>query len=130
MKMRMLAALVLVSIATSPQGRQSADGTETDVPPASTRQMTIPSHGSMLLGVFYLAAGGNLHPTALVLHGFPGFEQNLDIAQTLRANGWDVLAMHYRGSWGVKGDFSFEHAAEDADTEVQFLLNPANAEKY
>jgi acetyl esterase/lipase len=38
--------------------------------------------------------------------------------------------MHYRGSWGVKGDFSFEHAAEDADTEVRMLLDPANAQKY
>jgi pimeloyl-ACP methyl ester carboxylesterase len=92
--------------------------------------MIIPSHGSMLLGIFYLAAGAEEHPTAIIFHGFPGFEQNLDIAQVLRAHGWNVLAMHYRGSWGVKGDFSFHHAAEDADTEVRFLLDPANARKY
>jgi len=98
--------------------------------PASTVQMIIPSHGNMLLGIFYLAAGPQEHPTAIILHGFPGFEQNLDIAQVLRAHGWNVLAMHYRGSWGVKGDFSFQHAAEDADTEVHFLLDPANARKY
>lgn len=98
--------------------------------PASTVQMIIPSHGSMLLGIFYLAAGPQEHPTAIILHGFPGFEQNLDIAQALRTHGWNVLAMHYRGSWGVKGDFSFQHAAEDADTEVRFLLDPANARKY
>ena len=126
----MLAALVVVWITAPAQGDQSAAAKETEAPRASTRQMIMPSHGSMLLGVFYLAAGAGPHPTAIVLHGFPGFEQNLDIAQTFRANGWNVLAMHYRGSWGVKGDFSFEHAAEDADTEVQFLLNPANAEKY
>src|SRR5690348_9440929 len=98
--------------------------------PAATEQMAIPSHGENLLGVFYLAAGAQAHPTAIIFHGFPGYEQNLDIAQFLRAHGWNVLAMHYRGSWGVKGDFSFEHAAEDADTEVRFLLDPANAEKY
>lgn len=98
--------------------------------PASMRQMILPSHDSMLLGVFYLAAGGEPHPTAIILHGFPGFEQNLDLAQTLRARGWNVLAMHYRGSWGVKGDFSFQHAAEDADSEVRYLLDPANAQKY
>src|SRR5690349_9941852 len=57
-------------------------------------------------------------------------EQNLDLAQMLRAQGWNVLAMHYRGSWGVKGEFSFEHAAEDADTEVRYVLDPANAQKY
>jgi acetyl esterase/lipase len=98
--------------------------------PAATEQMVLPSHGSNLLGIFYLAAGAGPHPTAIIFHGFPGFEQNLDIAQTLRAHGWNVLAMHYRGSWGVKGNFSFQHAAEDADTEVQFLLDPANDQKY
>ena len=94
------------------------------------QQMVLPSHGSMLLGVFYLAAGNEPHPTAIILHGFPGFEQNLDLAQTMRAHGWNVLAVHYRGSWGVKGDFSFLHSAEDADTEVRFVLDPANVQKY
>jgi uncharacterized protein len=98
--------------------------------PAATQQMTVSSHGSTLLGIFYLAAGDGPHPTAIIFHGFPGYEQNLDIAQYLRAHGWNVLAMHYRGSWGVKGSFSFFHAAEDADTQVQFLLDPANATKY
>jgi pimeloyl-ACP methyl ester carboxylesterase len=99
-------------------------------PPASMQQMLLPSHGSDLLGVFYLAAGAGSHPTAIILHGFPGFEQNLDLAQTLRAHGWNVLAVHYRGSWGTKGDFSFTHCAEDADTEVRFVLDAANAAKY
>jgi pimeloyl-ACP methyl ester carboxylesterase len=97
---------------------------------AAMQQVILPSHGSNLLGIFYLAAGAGPHPTAIIFHGFPGFEQNLDLAQTLRAHGWNVLAMHYRGSWGVKGNFSFEHAAEDADTQVRFLLDPANAAKY
>lgn len=98
--------------------------------PASMVQMVIPSHESMLLGVFYLAAGADPHPTAIIFHGFPGFEQNLDLAQALRARGWNVLAMHYRGSWGVKGNFSFAHAAEDADTEVSYVFDPANENKY
>ena len=97
---------------------------------AATEQMAIASHGANLLGVFYLAAGAGPHPTAIIFHGFPGYEQNLDIAQFLRARGWNVLAMHYRGSWGVKGDFSFKHAAEDADTQAQFVLDEANARKY
>lgn len=102
----------------------------TALKPAATEQMAIPSHGENLLGVFYLAAGAGAHPTAIVFHGFPGYEQNLDIAQFLRAHGWNVLAMHYRGSWGVKGNFSFEHSAEDADTQVRFILDAANAKKY
>ena len=110
--------------------RARAQVKSSGVPPAATEQMAIPSHGENLLGIFYLAAGAGPHPTAILFHGFPGYEQNLDIAQFLRAHGWNVLAMHYRGSWGVKGDFSFEHAAEDADTQVRFISDGANAKKY
>jgi uncharacterized protein len=98
--------------------------------PAATEQMVLPSRNVMLYGIFYLAAGAGRHPTAVLFHGFPGFEQNLDIAQDLRVHGWNVLAMHYRGSWGVKGDFSFEHSAEDADAQVSYVLDPENARKY
>jgi len=131
MKVMALSVLVLLSAMSLDGGVQLAVPHNGEaVPRASMRQMTMSSHGSMLLGVFYLAAGANLHPTGVILHGFPGFEQNLDIAQKLRINGWNVLAMHYRGSWRVKGDFSFEHAAEDADTEVRYLLDSANARKF
>ena len=130
MKKPILVALLLTSVMLVASQKPAAAQEKKTSTPASMRQMTIPSHGSTLLGVFYLAAGANPHPTAVILHGFPGFEQNLDLAQALRGNGWNVLAMHYRGSWGVKGNFSFEHAAEDSDTEVRFLLDPPNAEKY
>jgi len=98
--------------------------------PATMVQLSVPSHGEHLLGVFYLAAGAGPHPTAIVMHGFPGYEQNLDIAQALRRAGWNVMAVHYRGSWGVKGTFSFAHVVEDADAEVAFLLDPAVQAKY
>jgi uncharacterized protein len=123
--MKVLHALAATLLVTTSLFAQSAAN-----PTAATRQIILPSHGSNLLGVFYLAAGAGPHPTAIVFHGFPGFEQNLDLAQALRAHGWNVLAMHYRGSWGVKGNFSFTHAAEDADTQVRLLLDPATAEKY
>lgn len=125
--LRVFALMLVLGVAAAAQNNTHKPLADV---PASTVQMIIPSHGSMLLGIFYLAAGSQEHPTAIILHGFPGFEQNLDIAQVLRTNGWNVLAMHYRGSWGVKGDFSFQHAAEDADIEVRFLLDQANARKY
>lgn len=98
--------------------------------PPSMVQLAVPSHGERLLGVFYLASGAGPHPTAIVMHGFPGYEQNLDIAQAIRRAGWNVMAVHYRGSWGVKGDFSFTHVLEDADAEVAFLRDPAVDAKY
>jgi uncharacterized protein len=105
----------------------------TDANPAyapSMKHPLIPSHGSDLLGVFYLAAGQKPHPTAILFHGFPGYEQNLDLAQALRSAGWNVLAMHYRGSWGVHGTFSFLHCVEDANAEVAFVLDARNVAQY
>lgn len=123
--------LLLFSLfAFIPLNAQTARTTNIPRVPAQTQQMVLPSHGSMLLGIFYLAAGAGPHPTAVIFHGFPGYEQNLDLAQTMRAHGWNVLAMHYRGSWGVKGGFSFQHCAEDADAEVRFLIEPVDAHKY
>jgi uncharacterized protein len=122
-----LVALLLASVAVA---RPAPNQAHSAVKPAATRQMVLPSHRVMLYGIFYLAAGAGPHPTAVLFHGFPGYEQNLDIAQYLRARGWNVLAMHYRGSWGVKGDFSFEHSAEDADVQVSYVLDPGNAATY
>jgi len=90
----------------------------------------VPSHGEQLLGVFYLAAGAGRHQTLVLMHGFPGYEQNLDLAQAIRRAGWNVLAVNYRGSWGVKGAFSYAHAIEDADAEVAFVRDPSNVTKY
>ena len=103
---------------------------DTANPPSMVSLAGVPSHGEQLLGVFYLAAGAGPHPTLVLMHGFPGFEQNLDLAQAIRRAGWNVLAVHYRGSWGVKGNFSFAHAIEDADAEVAFVRDPANVAKY
>jgi dienelactone hydrolase len=98
--------------------------------PAAMVEITVPSHGVQLLGALYLAAGAGPHPTVILYHGFPGYEQNLDLAQALRRAGYNVLAVHYRGSWGVKGDFSFTHAIEDADAQVDWITSPDIAAKY
>jgi pimeloyl-ACP methyl ester carboxylesterase len=58
------------------------------------------------LGGLYRAAGQGPRPTALLLHGLPGVEKNLDIAYALRDAGWNCLYFHYRGSWGSGGAFS------------------------
>jgi pimeloyl-ACP methyl ester carboxylesterase len=51
-----------------------------------------------LNALFYAAAGAGPHPTALMLHGLPGKEQNIDCVQSIRRAGWNVLTIHYRGS--------------------------------
>lgn len=92
--------------------------------PAQTLPKAIPSHGVNLNAVLYTAAGAGPHPTILLLHGLPGNEQNLDLAQSMRRAGWNVLTLHYRGSWGSPGAFSFTHCLEDAAAAVGWLRDP------
>ena len=77
----------------------------------------------------YLAAGAGPHPTVILLHGFPGNEKNLDLAQSIRRAGWNVLYFNYRGSWGSPGEFSFTHCIEDAQSAIAYLRDPVNAGK-
>lgn len=98
--------------------------------PADMAAFVLPSGDAAMNAVFYLAAGNRPHPTLLLLHGFPGNEQNLDLAQAARRAGWNVLTLHYRGSWGSPGSFSFAHAAEDARNALAFLRRPEIVARY
>ncbi|WP_300346009.1 S9 family peptidase [uncultured Oscillibacter sp.] len=83
----------------------------------------IPGRRGRLLSVLYTAGGRGLHPTVLLLHGIPGCEKNMDLAQYLRRMGFHVLIFHYSGSWGSDGDYSLSHDLEDADWALDYLLN-------
>ena len=96
---------------------------------AAMEAVQIPSHGALMNGIVYVAAGAGPHPVVLLLHGFPGNEQNLDLAQEIRRAGWDVLFFHYRGSWGSPGDYSFSNGIEDTAAAVAYLRDPAIARK-
>jgi len=97
--------------------------------PATMYQLAIPSHDVTVFGVFYRASGSDPHPTAVLLHGLPGFEQNGDLAQTIRRAGWNVLIFHYRGSWASGGTFSFANCVEDVHVVLDYLRVPENASR-
>jgi pimeloyl-ACP methyl ester carboxylesterase len=97
--------------------------------PAQTLPQAILSNGANLNAVLYTANGVGPHPTVLLLHGLPGNEQNIDLAQSMRRAGWNVLTIHYRGSWGGPGNFTFAHCLEDAGAAIHWLRDPAINEK-
>jgi pimeloyl-ACP methyl ester carboxylesterase len=135
---RLLTTLaVLLAFSSLPlhraQSQQPAISTDPAPSPSSPTQnleTVINSHGSRIMGVFLLASGTDPHPTVILLHGFPGYEQNMDLAQALRRDGWNVLAMHYRGSWGSQGTFSFTHCMEDVGAMLADVTLPANVTKF
>lgn len=95
--------------------------------PARMDVLHIPSHGETINGIAYVAAGAGEHPAVVLLHGLPGNEKNLDLAQAIRRAGWTVVTFNYRGSWGSPGTFRFEQTLQDADAVLAYLRDPANA---
>ena len=49
--------------------------------PTRNVQVLVPSGGVGMNALFNLASGAGPHPTVILFHGFPGNEQNLDLAQ-------------------------------------------------
>ncbi len=98
--------------------------------PPGMADVRIDSHGSAINAVLYTAGGASPHPAVVMFHGFPGNEQNLDLAQAIRRAGFTVLTLHYRGAWGSPGKFSFTNALEDSDVALAWMRDPANVAKY
>ncbi len=106
--------LLLVSVlAVNPASAQQApaaviaDPPQDKAHPARMEVLHIPSGGVQINGVAYLASGAGVHPTLVLLHGLPGNEKNLDLAQAVRRAGWNAITFNYRGSWGSPGLFRF-----------------------
>ena len=132
---RLLLLLALMGLVRSPAAAQTAaaprylttDFGKDAKAPGSCEELTISSHGSRLAAFMYTAPGQRPHPTLILLHGFPGNERNLDLAQSVRRTGWNVLYFDYRGSWGSEGDFSFSNCVEDVASAVAFCKQQAKA---
>ncbi len=94
--------------------------------PARSQVLHIPSGGVHINGLAYIAEGAHPHPAVILLHGLPGNEKNLDLAQAIRRAGWDVITFNYRGSWGSPGEFRFANNLEDAESVIAFVRDTAN----
>ena len=116
------AAVLFISITAFAQADSMVlkDITWDKAAPAGSTELFIPSANALLPGLMYRANGMQKHPTLFVLHGYPGNERNLDIAQVVRAHGWNVIYFNYRGSWGAQGKFTFKNCVEDVVNAVAF----------
>ncbi|MFK8052551.1 MAG: alpha/beta hydrolase family protein [Woeseiaceae bacterium] len=96
--------------------------------PPENFELSFRSAGKQLPAYLMVANGRGPHATIVLLHGLPGNEKNLDLAQSLRRAGFNVLFMHYRGAWGADGDFSFSNVSRDAAAALDYLR--LNSSKY
>ena len=115
-----IALSVSMNVTAQPDSIVLKDLTWDKSSPAGMGELFIPSANALLAGFIYKANGAQKHPTLLMLHGYPGNERNLDIAQVARSHGWNVIFFDYRGSWGSQGKFSFKNCVEDVVNVVGF----------
>lgn len=98
--------------------------------PATSKGLTISIENDSIAVYAMLAAGKEKKETVLLLHGYPGNEKNLDLAQELRRNGRNVIYFNYRGTWGSQGEYLYSNCLEDVKKVMDFFSNEENSEKY
>jgi pimeloyl-ACP methyl ester carboxylesterase len=98
--------------------------------PTTNATLVFTSAGTTVYGRIFVAQGSGPHPTILLLHGFPGTEQNFDLAHVFRRVGWNAAIFHYRGAWGSGGDYSFTHVLEDVQNAIAYLREAETAQRY
>jgi pimeloyl-ACP methyl ester carboxylesterase len=127
-----LLSFALPASALKPASRDPAvtDPVPDAAHPAVNKQLLVPSGDVGMNALFLLASGAGAKPTLVLLHGLPGNERNLDLAQAVRRAGWNVLIFTYRGAWGSPGHFSIAGSIEDTAAAVAFLHRPEIAAKY
>ena len=101
-----------------------------DSTPATSEEIFINIEGDTIAAFGLFAAGAELKETVLLLHGLPGNERNMDLAQQLRRDGRNVIYFNYRGSWGSQGEFLYSNCLKDIIAVMDFLDRPENATKY
>ena len=117
-------------VSATPPSAIASDPPQEAAYPARMEVAHIPIGGVKVNGVVLVPAGAGPHPTVILLHGLPGNEKNLDLAQALRRAGFTVLAPNYRGSWGSPGVYRFGQDLEDAKAFLAFVRDPANAKTF
>lgn len=132
--MRILIILAGIALTALPLAAQVPAAVVADPPrdslhPPRMEVLHVPSGGVKINGVAYVAAGPGPHPVFILLHGLPGNEKNLDLAQAVRRAGWTSVTFNYRGSWGSPGKFRFANNLADADAVIAFLKDTANVRR-
>jgi len=98
------------------------------IPPVD---IAINRNGVLLKGKFYVAEGEGIFPTVILLHGFPGNENDvLGIGNKLSQSGMNALTFNYSGTYQSQGLASFENQQKDIQAAFDFIHHLENINQY
>ena len=75
-----------------------------------------------IAGYALIASEETPKETIILVPGYPGNDNNFDIAQEIRKSGKNVILFNHRGAWGSQGLYSYTNCLED----IQEIINNAN----
>ena len=89
------------------------------------------SEGYQIRGKFYSAERDPVCATVLLLHGFPGNEEDvLGLGQRMSENGINVMTFNYRGTYQSEGIYSLQSTLEDISAAIEFLHQESVIHKF
>ena len=101
-----------------------------DSVPPGLASVQIPVKSTRMNGFMLTASGSGPHALVVFLHGYPGNERNIDLAQAVRRVGYDALYFDYRGTWGSGGQFSFANALGDVAAVLAYVRSPEAVARF
>ena len=88
----------------------------------TVKNIEIP-HGELKLkGRLYKPNVEGKSPSAIICHGYPGDTKNMDLAEALALNGYNVLVFFYAGAWGSEGTYRFRNLTPSAKSALEWML--------
>ena len=80
-------------------------------------------HGEYKLkGRVYRASGDDPKPSTIICHGYPGDTKNMDLAEELAFNGYNVLIFYYMGAWGSEGTYRFKNVTPSTKSALDWFI--------
>jgi len=100
-----------------------------DLFPAFNEEFIFTINGDSVAGYAFIAMGENPKETIILVHGFPGNDNNFDVAHALRRTGKNVIHFNYRGAWGNQGKYLYSNGLKDVDFMIDYLTTPENSKR-
>jgi dipeptidyl aminopeptidase/acylaminoacyl peptidase len=80
------------------------------------------SESAKIHAIFYQGSGLERLPTAVLCHGFPGNNADvLGLGERLMREGFNALALNYRGTWGSEGLLTIANSLDDVVSAIRFV---------
>ena len=98
--------------------------------PCRPRSSRLDRGNATLLGAFYRASATDPKPVLVYASGFPGPHLDpSDLGYALRASGWNVITLRYRGTWGSTGTPSLVTWTEDMKAWVDYAIGDPGVDR-